>query len=319
MSCINFALIASISLSAATALSQSISLSESESEVVSRAIDAGAIDQPTLLLDIESDIRVFQESLYSNLFEENTEISEIYDYLSSPVNLSGSKYGNYNGIAITHDDRLYSVEGALVFSIDISVENDYPEEWEDFATTNDMLFYTIYGTLTDFSTGNSAFFYGLIAQSDAQDASPPMLIALSELETATQEQMTVVSEATYEYSSNLLAFPSCVDTSGNLLEPDAEYDICRAGAFDRYSTDMDDRIRRLTNGGGLGILIYSVAGTACIAFPPSCPIAVPVAIAAGIYVLYEGQDAFDDFHDNSSGLGFNIRECCRELQLRNLP
>ena len=64
-------------------------------------------------------------------------------------------------------------------------------------------------------------------------------------------------------------------------------------------------------------MIAGAAGAACIAFPPSRHIAIPIGIGAGIGALIDGTDAYSDFHNYSNTLGLDLRDCCRDLQVRS--
>lgn len=298
---------------------QAISLNEPESEVVAAGVQAGVIHLPSLPVNIEAFLRVNQEMLYSDLFGENVLIEEVYDVVVDTPDLAGLEFSTFSSTAITHDNRAYSVECAVASRIEINAENGYEAEWEDAAETHDLNFWLVYGRLGDYLSGNTAYFYGLVAQSSQYNDGQGFLIPIMQVEDITEEEFFLIWDAVESSNYRALPFEICTDGNGNPIPHDPEYDLCIDAALDDYDTNMNNRIRGLKIRGVLGIVIVGVAGVSCIAFPPTCPIAIGVGISAATAVAYDGADAYTDYHNYADLLQNQLRDCCRDLQLRSQP
>lgn len=312
-------MLAGVLVATAASLAWPPDLDEPASEDVAKAVEDGVVTpiEVDLLFHLDSSIRVQQELVFAELFGENVLIGNLYDescrfdaFIDPDFG-----YGTGLGAATTDDGRSYSIESPVLAESAITLENGYEPEWVVLAQPHAMRFYAVWAMLRSDQNSTGVPVLGVQAEYQQSGVDFCRFFVLRRLD-ATPAQFDAAWERAETIGLRASSGLGCTNAAGNPLIPDAEYELCVQAALDDYNTKMKNRTRGFTARGGLGILIVTGGGIACIAFPPSCPLAVSIAIGSGLGVLYDGVDAWADFAAYGDDYDNALRDCCRGLQLR---
>lgn len=292
-------------------------LDEPASEHVAAQVQAGVVDPIELepLFSLDSGIRVQQELVFADLFGENVLIGNLFDSCSLwPDIREDFGVGTATGMAQTDDGRWYSIEAPLAAALDITPDRGYPDDWALLASTYQLRGTIVWAMLRSAQNSQGVPVWGVNIEYTLAGHRLEWFFVLRRLE-ASHEQFEIAWDRA-DLLARALSSRVCLDLDGEPLLPDPQYDACTEAALEDYLTRMRNRTRGFTSRGVLGILVIGGGGIACVAFPPSCPITIPVALTAGLGILYDGVDLWADTMGYGDELDNAYDDCCRDLRLR---
>ena len=215
-------------------------------------------------------------------------------------------------MALTDDGRWHWVQSPLIVESPITLDNGYEESWVQLAATYNLHFYAVWAMLESTQNPDGIPVWGIQIEYTENGQDIGRFFVMRRLD-ATQTQFDRAWDAA---GLTRTAWPSCLDENGDTIFPDEEYYVCRDTALEDYLTAMNNRTRSFIGRGVLGILLTG-GGVACIAFPPcALSIGVPLLMAGGLDLIYQGVDLWTDTANYQDILFNDLNDCCNELRLR---